>query len=54
MNLWFAKNNKEKKLRKNEKEKKILLASKSEAHNEQIHEKNRDQKSRATVPLMNI
>ncbi len=32
-------------------EKKILLASKSEAHIEQIHEKTEAKKSRATVPL---
>jgi hypothetical protein len=36
---------------KNEREKKILLASKSEAHIEQIHEKREAKKSRATVPL---
>jgi hypothetical protein len=39
------------KLRENEKEKKILLASKSEAHIEQIHEKNGDKKNIALLYL---
>jgi hypothetical protein len=38
-------------LRENEKEKKILLASKSGAHIEWIHEKNRDQKFSRYCPF---
>jgi hypothetical protein len=41
-------------LRENEKEKKIFLVSKSEAHIEQIHKKTEVKKSRATVPLISM
>jgi hypothetical protein len=40
-----------KELCENEKENNVLLASKSEAHIEQIHEKTKAKKSRTTVPL---